>query len=160
VNETTTYNSLARLIEPDPIAYSFNTPGWYFLFVLLTLFLLLFAAFQYWKYKKNAYRRAAQKQIEMLLQQNHKNFVYEVNFLLKKMAIRHFGRKKVASLYGEEWINFLHSTTPSQSISSTRLFPDFTNALYNSSFQLSKAQKNEFTEFALLWVTKHDVKNV
>jgi hypothetical protein len=71
LNDTITYNSIGQLIEPDPIGYSFNTPGWYMVLVLLMLVAIIIGIVQYRKYKKNAYRREAVRKIESIAQQKN-----------------------------------------------------------------------------------------
>lgn len=158
MNETSTYNStIGQLIEPESIAYSFNTLGWYLVFGLLVLLVLFVAIRQYWKYRKNAYRREAVTQIKDFIQQKNENLVFELNELLKRMTIMLYGRKKVASLYGLEWFNFLVSTSNKQSSVSTENFNEFTKALYNNSYELTETQKTELAEFAILWVENHRI---
>jgi hypothetical protein len=158
VNETSAYNStIGQLIEPESIAYSFNTPGWYLVFGLLVLIALFIAILQYWKYRKNAYRREAVEQIKDFIQQKNENVVFELNELLKRMTIALYGRKKVASLYGLEWFNFLVSTTNKQSLVSTDSFNEFTKALYNTSYELTETQRTELTEYVILWVENHRI---
>jgi hypothetical protein len=158
VNETSAYNStIGQLIEPESIAYSFNTPGWYLIFGLLVLIALVIAILQYWKYRKNAYRREAVEQIKDFIQQKNENVVFELNELLKRMTIALYGRKKVASLYGLEWFNFLVSTTNKQSLVSTDSFNEFTKAHYKTSYELTETQRTELAEFAILWVENHRI---
>lgn len=156
MNESATYNSIGKLIEPEPIAYSFNTPGWYMVFSLLLLTALVIVFFQYRKYRKNAYRREAVKQIESLVQQNT-SVVYEINKHLKVMALGLFGRKKVASLFGLEWFTFLQSTMNVKVPDAKISFEEFSKALYDSSYKLNETKENELVEFAILWVKNHHV---
>lgn len=158
MNETSTYNStIGQLIEPESIAYSFNTLGWYLVLGLLVLIVLFVAILQYRKYRKNAYRREAVAQINDFIQQKNENVVFELNELLKRMTIVLYGRKKVASLYGLEWFNFLVSTSKKQSSVSTENFNEFTKALYNNSYELTETQVTELAEFAILWVENHRI---
>lgn len=158
MNETATYNpAISQLIEPEPISYSFNTPGWYMVFVLLILAGLIIAILQYRKYRKNAYRRSGIKEIENIIQNKKEVAAFEINQLLKKMAIPLFGREKVAALYGADWFNFLILTTNKTTTLPTNHIQKFTLALYNSTYQLTETQMNELKEFAVLWVKNHRV---
>ena len=156
MNENATYNSIGKLIEPEPIAYSFNTPGWYLVLGLLLVTVLFVAIFQYRKYYKNKYRRDALKQIRSFARQKN-GLVYNINKLLKSMAIRLFGRRKVASLNGTEWFAFLQSTMKTKVIFKESSFDEFSKALYNSNHKLNENKKNELIEFAVLWVKNHHV---
>lgn len=157
MNDTLTYNSsIGSLIEPEVIAYSFNTPGWYVVFGLVVLFALVIGIIRYRKYKNNAYRREAVKQIETIIQQENNNTIYEINILLKIIALRLFGRRKVASLIGEEWFQFLNASMNIRGNIQEKQFEKFTNALYNPVTKLDKHSIEEFAEFANLWVKNHN----
>lgn len=157
MNDTLTYNSsIGSLIEPEVIAYSFNTLGWYVIMGLVVLFVLIVGIIRYRKYKMNAYRREAVKQIETIIQQENNNTIYEINTLLKILALRLLGRRKVASLIGEEWFLFLNSSMNLQSDIQENQFEKFTNALYNPATKLDKHSIEEFAEFATLWVKNHN----
>lgn len=73
------------------------------------------------------------------------------------MAIRLFGRRKVASLNGTEWFAFLQSTMKTKVIFKESSFDEFSKALYNSNHKLNENKKNELIEFAVLWVKNHHV---
>ena len=59
-------NELGSLMEPDPLAFSFAMPGWYFLGGLFILVLALSSYIGLRKYKRNAYRRNALSQVDEL----------------------------------------------------------------------------------------------
>ena len=52
----------------------------------------------------NAYRRAG------LALLHGAGSVYDISVILKRVALAAFPREQVASLYGEEWVAFLHQT--------------------------------------------------
>jgi len=157
VNESATNNAIGQLIEPKPVGYSFNTPGWYLVLGLLILVAIVVVIVQYRKYLKNAYRRKALKQIEYIVQTKKETVVFEINQLLKTMAISLFGREKVASLYGEEWFRFLNTSMKVQMDINSQ---EITKAIYNTEYQLNDTDKTKLVEFASIWVQKHSVKNV
>jgi hypothetical protein len=157
MNETTINNSIGQLIEPEPIGYSFNTPGWYFVLGLLILTALVIALLQYRKHKKNAYRREAVSQIEALIQQKNENLVFEINTLLKTKAMHIFGRKKVAALYGSDWFTFLQSKLKTTTNVPRKNFEEYSKAIYNSDYKLNEQRVNEFVEFTIIWIRNHRV---
>ena len=161
MNDTTTYQpELGQLIEPDPVKYSFNTPGWYIVLGVILTIVLIVVFIQYRKYRKNAYRREALIEVENILLTKNNSAVFEVNRLLKILAIRLFGREKVASLYGKEWYEFLISTLNERQSTPSFSFNNFSKAMYNPEQQLSEKQMDELMEFATHWIKNHDVKNV
>ena len=105
-------DELEPLFEPQPILFSFNTPAWYILGGLLLLFLSYMSIIQIKKYKKNRYRRDGLKLLNSLDTSKSKDInsiINQIRILLKQLAIRKYGRQKVASLYGEDWLKFLES---------------------------------------------------
>lgn len=156
MNQTDTYNSsIGNLIEPESIGYSFNTPGWYIVLGALLLTVLVIGFMRYRKYKKNAYRREALKDVEAILQQKGNNIVYEINALLKIIALRLFGRKEVASLNGLAWFQFLNATMNSENIISEMEVEKLTSVLYNPDEKLDNNSINKLADFAVLWIKNH-----
>lgn len=162
MNEIEKYNtSFGNLIEPESISYSFNTPGWYLVLGLLFVVAIIFAVLKIRKYKKNAYRRQAIIEIESLKEMdNHSQNIFQINQLLKIIAIKIYGRTKVASLYGKQWFEFLVSTISKREYISTNNFNIYAKALYNNEFQLNENQYKELVAFAILWIKKHSTTNV
>lgn len=104
---------IGTIIEPEAIAFSFDTPGWKSLgivLILIAIYLLIKWAI---RYQKNAYRRAAQNvlaQIENKFSlEKDKACLNDSLILLKQVAITGFGRENVANLSGTAWLAFLES---------------------------------------------------
>jgi hypothetical protein len=96
---------------PEPVGFSFETPGWY----VLLVFILILTAFLFVKwllqYRKNAYRRAALKELDNIntrVSENpDRNNLNDLLILLKRVSIKTYGRAEVASLSGSDWFVFL-----------------------------------------------------
>ena len=155
----TASNTFGRIIEPDPIAYSFNTLGWHIVFAVFVAALVLAVIWQMYTYKKNAYRRKAVKHIQSLAIAKETSLAFELNYLLKTMAIQLYGRKKVASLFGSQWFMFLNSNLPNK-VKTAINFERFISAIYDAKTVLSDSEKESLVNFALTWVKYHEVKNV
>ena len=131
--ETKQEVDLGPLYEPETIHFSFDAPGWYLLGGLLLLF-AGFILFRWLKqYQKNAYRRDALKELEIIEknfhQQQNDAFLNDSLILLKIVAIKAFGRQQVAPLFGIQWLEYLESkgkATPFMKYKSTIL-----NSYYN-----------------------------
>jgi hypothetical protein len=54
--------------------------------------------------QRNAYRRAGLTLLQSA------NTVYDINVVLKRVALAVFPREQVAALHGEHWIQFMQST--------------------------------------------------
>jgi len=157
MNETGVNTSaLGQLIEPDPVPYSFNTPGWYAVLILLLIIFLLIAFFQYRKYRRNAYRREALQKLEQIENSGY-SVVYAINLLLKTLAIQLFGRRTVADLHGPTWFLFLSSKLEKHPGLTDQSIDEYTLALYNDQFQLDEKRRKELVAFARLWILKHKV---
>ena len=152
-NDALKNTNIGELIEPEAINYSFDTLGWYFVAAGLFIAIFIFVSLRIRMYRRNAYRRQAIKQIEMLKDSDGLSVIYEINKLIKITAIDLYGRLRVGSLHGAEWFDFL---TMSMNSEADYNFEAFNQALYNPSISSLKS-RNEFIEFACLWFTKHKV---
>ncbi|WP_114418185.1 DUF4381 domain-containing protein [Marinospirillum perlucidum] len=82
---------------------------WWLLGGLLFLLLCLF----WWRwYKRTRTRRYAYRELEAIHEryqasEDPQRYLYELNLLLRRIAVRNFRREKVAALTGEDWLDFL-----------------------------------------------------
>ena len=58
---------IGKIVEPEPIGFSFDAPGWGILLGLVVFVLILIAVKYMLHYRKNKYRRIATSKIEDLL---------------------------------------------------------------------------------------------
>lgn len=144
--------SLAPIMEPESIPYTFDTLGWYLVAVLVFL-VLVGLAFAKWKtYKRNAYRREAEKIVKRVVSSNAENPYYSINKLLKLIAIDIYGRREVANLYGEEWFSYLVSKLDGPCALPSLDFDAFSQAIYHDD---AEVELDLFSEFALVWINHH-----
>lgn len=101
-------NAFGSLYEPPALAFSFETPGWTILAVIVILLMITFFVLWIRKRIRNKYRREALREIDRLRPESEA--IYAVFLMLKKVAIQVFGRKNVASLHGKDWLLFLDKT--------------------------------------------------
>ncbi len=105
---------LKQLVEPliPPYATSTWPPApwvWWLIGGLVGLLLLVMII--RW-YRRTHVRRYAYTELDAIhtrYQQNQDaaRYLYEVNLLLRRIAVRNFSRDKVAALTGEDWLEFL-----------------------------------------------------
>ncbi|MCE3045065.1 DUF4381 domain-containing protein [Legionella sp. 16cNR16C] len=115
MTKTNALENLRDIHLPEAIGWWPLAPGWY---ILLILVLLLFAGGLYYfieyqknsKPKRHALKLLAQYQEEYQRSGNSQLASSRVSELLKRVALVYFSRETVASLQGEEWINFLNQT--------------------------------------------------
>lgn len=89
-----------------PAAPHFWPPasGFWILVALILMLLISVAWYITQARRRNAYRRAGLTLLESA------NTVYEINVVLKRVALAVFPREQVAALHGEDWIQFMRST--------------------------------------------------
>ncbi len=104
---------LGPLYEPRPVAFHFETPGWYLVFGVGLLLILWLSAVLVLKYRRNAYRRQALKLLITIENRFHSSqevaCVNDTMILLKQVALTTYPRAAVAELSGELWLQFLDS---------------------------------------------------
>lgn len=94
---------LAPAHAPPPPGLWPLAPGWWGLLVLLLLAVLIYGFRRY----AGRRRRAALRELKQMCINEH--FAIELQNLLRRYAIAVYGRETVASLSGENWLNFLVS---------------------------------------------------
>lgn len=87
--------------------------------------------------KRNAYRKAG-----LLLLQSAISS-HDVAVVIKRVALAVFPREQVASLYGDDWVAFLHESCPENQFS----------AMYAS--DAGAASNAELVELAGIWILHH-----
>ena len=92
--------------------------------------------------KRNAYRKAG------LLLLRSAETAYDVAVVVKRVALAVFPREQVASLYGQDWVEFLHESCPRN---------HFTAML---AIEAGDAPDTELVKLASIWIRHHRVPAV
>lgn len=111
-------DALAQLKDihlPASIAWWPLAPGWYAVFLLVLVFLAGLAFFVYRRYLNSRAKKQALVLLENYAQHYDKEHNGQVTSariseLLKRVALVYFPREQVASMHGQEWIDFLNQT--------------------------------------------------
>ncbi len=148
------------LIEPAPVPFSFHAPGWYVVEALLLMLLLLGA---YWliRYRRrNRYRREAlqwlgSRMIALHAQQAYMQQLYEADMLMKRIAMKIYGREQVAALQGNEWISFLNRQYRRGGLFSEADSYLLTDMLYKSPGTANVADTDHFISKTSNWIRYH-----
>lgn len=149
-----------ELIEPSPVPFSFNTPGWYVTGVLLVV-LLCWAVYRYMRYRRrNRYRKEAlrwlgERMITLHARQEFMQQLYEADMLMKGIAMRLYGREKVAPLRGEEWITFLNQQARRRDDFSADDSHLLTDTMYRNPQAVSAAETERFISKTSNWIRYH-----
>ncbi len=104
----TSLDRLHDIIVPPPVPWWPPAPGWYVLFALLVA-LLVFVMIRAWqKWRANAYRRAALRELDSA------HTAAAVSEILRRTALVTTPRTTLAGLSGPQWTEWLatHSPTP------------------------------------------------
>lgn len=123
--------NLHPLRLPEPIGWWPPAPGWLILLLALILLVATLAYLLYQRYRKNAYRRRALRQLQSLYTEYMANddishYVSDLNALLKSVALLTYPRTEVAPQHGEAWRAFLNRSLPP----TEQLQPAFADAAY------------------------------
>lgn len=136
------------LYVPEAVGFSFESPGWYLLGGLLFLLIVILFFRGLKHYRKNAYRREALRTIVKL----EKASLNDTLSLLKLVAMKSFGRRQVAQLYGMEWLEFLESRGKHTPF--TQYGPHMESSLYFKG-ELDIKETEELIELSKKWIKTH-----
>ncbi len=83
-------------------------------FVFGFVFILLFLSYMNYR-KKHMDRRFAMQELNAIRDRyaqnlNNERFIYEINLLIRRIAVKNFSRQQVEGLTGQEWLEFLDAT--------------------------------------------------
>jgi hypothetical protein len=93
-------------------------PGWWGLAFLCAVALSILVYWAWGKWQANKYRREAIRQLDKIAETYDKNgdarvFLHDYQLLLKRVALTHYSRDRVANLTGESWVAFLDESSNS-----------------------------------------------
>lgn len=146
--------NLHPLREPEMINWWPLAPGWWMLFVAVIVTLV---GLGYWlikRYRGNAYRRQALRQLQQLhshyqSSRNGSEFASQVNALLKRVALTAYPQEKVAAHHSESWQAFLNQQLPA----GEQFQADFTTAAYRETCPDLNMEQLQLT--ATRWIKHH-----
>lgn len=149
--------ALNPIIEAVPVQFTMDTLGWKVLFFLIIISLLFGIYSYYLHYLKNKYRRDAISKIQTIIVDSNTSMpslITQVMFQLKQTALISFGRKKVASLEGEEWLTFLDKSV--KGVHFNKYQEIISLAVYKGTIHKEVSfDKDIFIKSSLLWIRKH-----
>ncbi len=149
-----TIPAIGQLIEPAPVRFSFDAPGWYVVGGAVLL-LALIGAFLMWRhYRKNRYRREALRwlqQEEQRLAMDYAQLIYIADMLIKRIAMQHYGRE-ISSLRGKEWLDYINGTWHSAFTDEDIKLLD---KLYSSTDQIEANGVSSFVDRTKHWIKTH-----
>ncbi len=153
-----TIPALSPYIEPSPVIFTFEAPGWYAVGVLLALGAITAVILWIRHYYRNRYRHLAIRLVEenekvAIAGGEYSKLVYNANMIAKQICIRLYGRKETASLKDAPWIIFLNRSSGSNIFSSADA--QIIRDVYYPTVHTGKQQALHFTEKIKQWIKKH-----
>ncbi|MDF1851561.1 MAG: DUF4381 domain-containing protein [Verrucomicrobiales bacterium] len=137
--------NLHDLVAPAEISWWPLAPGWYGMATLL-LVAAIWLCFRAWKqWRRNAYRRAAMKQLEQAADGT------EVAEILRRTALAFASRDEIASKTGDDWADWLASVFPDPMPEEVRR--SLGASLYQS--QSDPTALASLREYAAQWIRHH-----
>jgi len=98
-----------EVVSPQTISWLPQTTGWWWLGAALLAVIARYSWQRLRHWYRNRYRREAAVRLQRLADTAERStLVAELNRLLKLTALAAFSREQVASLSGEEWVDFLN----------------------------------------------------
>ncbi len=153
-----TIPGLSPYMEPTPVGFTFDAPGWYTVGLLLALAVITAVILWIRHYYHNRYRRLAIRLIEenekiAIAGGEYSKLVYNANMIAKQICIRLYGRKETAPLKDAPWIIFLNRSSGGNIFSSADA--QIIRDVYYPMVHTGKQQALHFTEKIKQWIKKH-----
>jgi len=153
---------LEPLIAPEELGLWPPAPGWFILSGILLLALTLLSIIWYRKRKRNRYRILALKQLKKISSraEQHPGLqdIQALNRLLKQTALSAFPREQVASLFGDDWLDFLDRSNYRSNFSG-QCREHLHDSAYKKESQVNIAphQWIQLINEAGTWIKKHNI---
>ena len=146
-----------QINAPHGVDYFPPASGWIAVVLLLAAYGFYYYSKKKALYRSNLYRRQALAELETiqtrgtLVEQSHSMLL-----LLKRVALQHFGRERVATLSGDGWWDFVEQHS-NLSIDNTerKLYQDL---LYTPNLSITKEQRDSLARVSRVWIESHQKK--
>ncbi len=110
MNDAGSLQNLNDIVLPSPVAWWPPAPGWYLLFALVLVVLLVAGVLQWRRWRNNRYRREALAELSAIRASASAGQLHRLPELLKRTALSVWPRSEVAALTGPDWHRFLDRT--------------------------------------------------
>ena len=109
LNNTGSLDLMHDILVPPAISFWPLASGWYLVLALLLAFVLHKGFQVYRAYESNLYRREALEALAKIKSSAENEKAARLLGLMKRVALQHFGRDKVAALSHDAWWDFMES---------------------------------------------------
>ncbi len=149
----TSLDLMHDILVPPAVSFWPLAPGWFAL-ALLFLTTMLHLGLKLWaKYRANSYRREALQELVTLAKSESVEEIVRLLNLMKRVALQHFGREKVASLSDVHWWEFVEQHSKVKIDNTLRIVSQ--EVLYSSGVEVSKEAVEKMRTLTKLWINTH-----
>ncbi len=149
----TSLDLMHDILVPPAVSFWPLAPGWFAL-ALLFLTTMLHLGLKLWaKYRANSYRREALQELVTLAKSESVEEIVRLLNLMKRVALQHFGREKVASLSDVHWWEFVEQHSKVKIDNTLRIVSQ--EVLYSSGAEVSKEAVEKMRTLTKLWINTH-----
>ena len=138
-----------------PLAVSFwpLAPGWVALSLLILTYILHLGLKLRAKHHANRYRREALQELVALAKSEGAVEIERLLYLMKRVALQHFGRERVASLSDAPWWEFIEKHSQVKIDNALRILSQ--EVLYSSDVEVAKEAVEQMRSLTKLWINTH-----
>ena len=106
-NHVPDFDDMHDIVMSEPVSWWPLASGWYVLMLVLAMAIIWFGVKTFKQWKKNAYRRAALRELKSISPA-------DLPALVKRVSLCIYPREQVATLSGEAWLEFLDQSGNTQ----------------------------------------------
>lgn len=106
-NHVPGFDDMHDIVVSEPVSWWPLASGWYVLILVLAMAIIWFGVKTFKQWKKNAYRRAALRELKSISPA-------DLPALVKRVSLCIYPREQVATLSGEAWLEFLDQSGNTQ----------------------------------------------
>ncbi|WP_166831644.1 DUF4381 domain-containing protein [Thalassoroseus pseudoceratinae] len=148
-DNSTSLDRLHDIAVPPPVPWWPPAPGWYVVLALAFLAVILLFVWQWRRWRANAYRRAALRELESAKTPDM------ISEILRRTALVFTPRATLSGLSGEQWPAWLASQSPEPMSDQVR--KQLATAIYRPTKKVTDV--NSLRAYAEVWIRKHSPKH-
>lgn len=149
----TSLNLMHDIIVPSTVSFWPLAPGWYALSLLLLMYMLHLGLKLRDEHRVNRYRREALQELVALVKSEGAEEIERLLNLMKRVALQHFGRERVASLSDVPWWEFVEKHSKVKIDNALRTLSQ--EVLYGSDVEVDKEAVEKMRALTKRWINTH-----
>jgi hypothetical protein len=153
----TSLDLMHDIVVPPAVTFWPLAPGWLALVLMLVMYMLHLALKRWAEYRANGYRREALQELETLAENADAGEIERLLILMKRVALQHFGREKVASLADARWWEFVETHSKVKVAQPLRLLSR--EVLYRPDVKVELEAVEKMRTLTKLWINTHGVSD-